>query len=138
MTITRKPGFFDGRPGLQWAINGEIYPRTPMFVVREGEIVKVTIVNKTGAFHPMHLHGHHMLVLSRNGRSTSGSPWRIDTLNVRPDERYETAFRADNPGVWMDHCHNLGHAAQGLTMHVVYEGVRTPFEAGDEAGNHPE
>ena len=138
LTITRKPGFFDGRPGLQWAINGEIYPRTPMFVVRKGEVVRITIVNKTGAFHPMHLHGHHMLVLSRNGRPTSGSPWWIDTLNVRPNERYEAAFRADNPGLWMDHCHNLGHAAQGLTMHVAYEGVRTPFEAGDEAGNHPE
>ena len=38
----------------------------------------------------------------------------------------------------MDHCHNLQHAAKGLTMHVAYEGVTTPFEAGDSAGNHPE
>ena len=138
MTITRKPGFFDGRPGLQWAVNGEIYPRTPMFMVRNGDLVKMTIVNKTGAFHPMHLHGHHMLVLSRNGRLATGSPWWVDTLNVGPKERYDAAFRADNPGLWMDHCHNLSHAAKGLTMHVAYEGVETPFEAGDDAGNQPE
>ena len=34
LTVTRKPGFFDGEPGLQWAINGHIYPRVPMFMVR--------------------------------------------------------------------------------------------------------
>ncbi len=138
MTITRKPGFLDGRPGLQWAVNGKIYPRTPMFMIREGDLVKVSISNRTGAFHPMHLHGHQMLVLSRNGRPVRGSPWWVDTLNVRPNERYETAFRADNPGLWMDHCHNLRHAAKGLTMHVAYEGITTPFQAGDDARNHPE
>ena len=138
MTITRKPGFLNGRPGLQWAVNGQIYPRTPMFMVREGDLVKMQIVNRTGAYHPMHLHGHHMLVLSRNGRPVTGSPWWVDTLNVGPNESYDAAFRADNPGLWMDHCHNLRHAAKGLTMHVVYEGVTTPFRAGDDAGNHPE
>ena len=138
MTISRKPGFLNGRPGLQWAVNGRIYPRTPMFMVREGELVRMRIVNRTGAYHPMHLHGHRMLVLSRNGRPVTGSPWWVDTLNVGPDEEYEAAFRADNPGLWMDHCHNLRHAAEGLTMHVVYEGVTTPFRAGDDAGNHPQ
>ena len=53
-------------------------------------------------------------------------------------ERYEVAFRADNPGLWMDHCHNLRHAAEGLTMHVAYEGVTTPFTVGGAAHNHPE
>ena len=38
----------------------------------------------------------------------------------------------------MFHCHNLPHAADGLTMHVVYDGVTTPYRAGDAAHNHPE
>ena len=38
----------------------------------------------------------------------------------------------------MDHCHNLFHAAAGLTMHVAYLGVTTPFENGGAAHNHPE
>jgi FtsP/CotA-like multicopper oxidase with cupredoxin domain len=63
----------------------------------------------------MHLHGHHALVLSRNGKPATGSPWWVDTVNALPDEEYEIAFRADNPGLWMD-----------------------PFRLGDGPGNHPE
>jgi FtsP/CotA-like multicopper oxidase with cupredoxin domain len=138
LNLSRKPGFFDGRPGLQWALNGHIYPDVPMFVVRKGDVVKMTIHNGTGSVHPMHLHGHHMLVLSRDGVRASGSPWWTDTLDVHAHERYELAFRADNPGLWMDHCHNLNHAAAGLTMHVAYEGFSTPFSIGGEAHNEPE
>jgi FtsP/CotA-like multicopper oxidase with cupredoxin domain len=138
MTITRKPGFSDGSPGLQWAINGGIYPDVPVFVVEEGDLVEVTITNDSKAVHPMHLHGHHALVLSRDGQPSSGSPWWSDTLNVQPGESYVVAFRADNPGIWMDHCHNLTHASQGLTMHVAYAGVSTPFLVGDDPGNRPE
>lgn len=138
LDITRKPGFLDGRPGLQWAINGHIYPDVPMFVVRKGDVVKMTVRNDTGSVHPMHLHGHHMLVLSRDGVRASGSPWWTDTLDVHGNERYELAFRADNPGLWMDHCHNLDHAAAGLTLHVAYEGFTTPFSIGGAARNEPE
>ena len=138
LEVSRKPGFFDGRPGRQWAINGGIYPDVPVFVVEEGDVVEITITNDTNVVHPMHLHGHHVLVLSRDGVPSTGSPWWSDTLNVRPSESYVVAFRADNPGIWMDHCHNLPHAAEGLTMHVAYAGVTTPFRVGAEHGNEPE
>jgi FtsP/CotA-like multicopper oxidase with cupredoxin domain len=138
LDVGRKLGFLDGKPGLQWTINGAIYPDVPMFVVDRGDLVKVDIANDTPAVHPMHLHGHHMLVLSRDGRPVSGSPWWSDTLDVGAHERYEVAFSADNPGLWMDHCHNLSHAADGLTMHLAYAGVTTPFLVGDTAHNHPE
>lgn len=138
LEISRKPGFFDGRPGRQWALNGRIFPDVPVFHVERGDLVEVTITNDSGADHPMHLHGHHVLVLSRDGEPASGSPWWADTLNVRPGEEYRVAFHADNPGIWMDHCHNLPHAAKGLTMHVAYAGVTTPFEVGGEHRNEPE
>ena len=138
LTLTRKPGFFRGRPGMQWAINGKIFPHMPVFVVDEDDLIEVSITNDTSGDHPMHLHGHHLLVLDRDGKAVSGSPWWTDTLDVRPGERYRVAFRADNPGIWMDHCHNLPHAADGLTMHVMYAGVTTPFRVGDTAGNEPE
>ena len=138
LEITRKPGFYDGDPGLQWAINGGIYPDVPVFAVEDGDLVEVTISNDTKGIHPMHLHGHHVLVLSRDGTASSGSPWWVDSLNVQPGESYVVAFRADNPGIWMDHCHNLKHAADGLTMHVAYAGVSTPFLIGDDPGNDPE
>ena len=110
----------------------------PTFVVEEGDLVEIAIANDTDAHHPMHLHGHHVLVLERDGRPVSGSPWWADTLNVGPGEEYRVAFRADNPGLWMDHCHNLRHAADGLTMHVAYAGVTTPFDVGGEHENQPE
>src|ERR671925_86556 len=138
LKIEKKLGFLDGRPGRHWAINGELFPHTPMFMVRRGELVKVRLENRTNSVHPMHLHGHHVLVLSRDGKPTTGSPWWVDTLNMLPDEEYEVAFRADNPGIWMDHCHNLPHARDGLTMHVAYEGISTPFRLGDGPHNHPE
>jgi FtsP/CotA-like multicopper oxidase with cupredoxin domain len=138
MDIDRKLGFFDGGFGYQWTVNGRIFPDTPMYVVREGDLVKVTITNESGSTHPMHLHGHHMLVLSRDEKPVSGSPWSVDTLNVLDGETYEVAFRGDNPGVWMDHCHILPHAAEGLTMHLMYEGYRTPFKVGGPAENEPE
>jgi FtsP/CotA-like multicopper oxidase with cupredoxin domain len=138
MKLGKAFGFLDGRPGRHWTINGRIFPDTPMYVIRRGDRVKMKVVNDTGAVHPMHLHGHHALVLSRNGGAATGSPWWVDTLNVLPDEEYELAFHADNPGLWMDHCHNLVHAGDGMTMHVAYEGVWTPFELGGDRDNDPE
>jgi FtsP/CotA-like multicopper oxidase with cupredoxin domain len=136
--IGRKLGFLDGKPGSHWSVNGKLYPHTPMYMVSVGDLVKMTIKNDSGATHPMHLHGHHFLVLSRNGEPLTGSPWWVDTLNVRSHETYEVGFRASNPGIWMFHCHNLPHARDGLTMHVMYGGVTTPYRAGDAVHNHPE
>ena len=137
-SIGRRPGFMDGKPGLWWTINGHMWPHLPMFVVREGDIVKMRISNHSGDVHPMHLHGHRAVVLSRNGVKATGSPWWFDSLNVENGETYEVAFVADNPGVWMDHCHNLKHAAQGLVSHLMYAGVTDPYLVGGHDHNEPE
>lgn len=128
-------GFYNGNTGATWAINGEVFPNTPTFMVEEGDVVKTTVVNRTFADHPMHLHGHHIQVLSRNGKPLSGSPLVLDTLLVKPGETYEYAFVANNPGLWMDHCHNLEHAALGMSMHLAYANISTPFVIGGEYGN---
>ena len=123
---------------MWWSVNGRLFPDVPMYVVDEGDVVRMTISNSSGEAHPMHLHGHHAVVLSRDGEPATGSPWVVDSLDVAHDETYEIAFVADNPGLWMDHCHNLPHAAEGLVAHLAYEGVRTPYRVGGEAGNQPE
>jgi len=132
------PGFYDGRFALLPKINGRVFPNTPMLMVRQGDLVKTTIVNRSHNDHPMHLHGHHVLVLSRNGTPTSGSPWWADTVQVLPGEVIEVAFRADNPGIWMDHCHNLQHAVQGMVLHLGYAGVTSPYLLGHATANRPE
>ena len=136
--IGRRAGFLDGKPGLWWSINGHLFPDVPMFMVSTGDIVRMTIANSSGEVHPMHLHGHHAVVLSRNGVAATGSPWWFDSLDVGDGETYEIAFVADNPGIWVDHCHNLQHAADGLLAHLAYTNVTTPFEVGGTAGNNPE
>ncbi|HEX5769497.1 MAG TPA: multicopper oxidase domain-containing protein, partial [Nocardioidaceae bacterium] len=136
--IGRRPGFLDGRPGMWWTVNGHLWPDVPMYTVTEGDTVTMRIENDSGDVHPMHLHGHHAVVLSRNGEPATGSPWWVDSLNVQDGESYEIAFVADNPGVWMDHCHNLPHAAEGLVAHLMYAGYDTPFRVGGHAHNEPE
>ncbi|CAM4364273.1 FtsP/CotA-like multicopper oxidase with cupredoxin domain [Paenibacillus endophyticus] len=138
MVLDNRFAFFNGGFAAYDTINGEVFPNTPMFIVKEGDLVKTTIVNRSSVEHPMHLHGHHMLVLSRNNEPVTGSLWWSDTLDVAPGDSYEVAFRADNPGIWMDHCHNLVHAAAGMTMHLMYEGVVSPYEVGTATPNHPE
>ena len=136
--IARRFGIIDGRPGNFWTINGRMFPDVPMFDVREGEVVVMHLRNDSGDVHPMHLHGHHVAVLARDGVAASGSPWIVDSLDVHPGERYDIAFVADNPGIWSDHCHTLPHAVDGLIAHVMYEGVTTPFTINGDAGNRPE
>jgi FtsP/CotA-like multicopper oxidase with cupredoxin domain len=127
----------DGLPRLADTINGAAYPSIEPIVVEEGDVVEVTIVNRGTETHPMHLHGHHALVLSRDGVDAEGALW-LDTVDVRPGEVWTIAFVADNPGIWMDHCHNLEHARDGMVMHLAYTGVTTPFDIGGEHGNEPE
>jgi FtsP/CotA-like multicopper oxidase with cupredoxin domain len=136
--IGRRLGFFEGglHFGWQWTINGKAFPKMPMYMVQQGETVEFSFSNHSSIAHPMHLHGHHMLVFARDGRRIS--PWWSDTLEIGAGKRYDVAVFAKNPGVWMFHCHNLPHAAQGLTMHVAYAGVTTPYAVGDDAQNRPE
>ncbi|WP_245613980.1 multicopper oxidase family protein [Knoellia sinensis] len=136
--IGRRLGFLDGKPGMWWTINGQMYPDVPMFMVSEGDVVRMRVVNDSGEVHPMHLHGHHAVVLSRNGIRASGSPWWVDSLNVEDGESFDIAFVADNPGIWMDHCHNLRHAREGLVAHLAYAGVTSPFVIGGDVHNTPE
>jgi FtsP/CotA-like multicopper oxidase with cupredoxin domain len=137
MIMGNKMGFYDGNFTFLWTINGEVYPHTPTFVVKEGERVKTTFINKSFSEHPMHLHGHHMTVLKKNGKNVK-TPWVTDTLNVNPDETYEVAFTADNPGMWMDHCHLLDHAAVGMVLHLMYDNVMPSYKVGAGTGNQPE
>ena len=136
LILETRHGRRDGLPFAYWTINGQTAPNIPAISVAQGDLVRVHVVNKGTEVHPMHLHGHHVLVLSRGGVPSSGSPWWTDTLGVEPGEDFVFAFRADNPGIWMDHCHNLAHAAAGMMMQLTYTGVSTPFVM--DHGNLPE
>jgi FtsP/CotA-like multicopper oxidase with cupredoxin domain len=124
---------------MVFTINGKTYPETEGVKVKEGDLVKVKFVNNSKTDdHPMHLHGHFFQVLSKNGEPVQGSPLMKDTLNVKPGEEYVVAFKADNPGNWMFHCHDLHHAAAGMVSHVIYEDYQLDFTPDPDAHNKPE
>jgi FtsP/CotA-like multicopper oxidase with cupredoxin domain len=120
----------DGGLKYAYTVNGHAFPDIPTQVVREGDLVRMTVANRSGDTHPWHLHGHKVLVLARNGRRPQGSPLWMDTFDVRPGEVWQVAFKADNPGLWMNHCHNLAHAGQGMALHLAYAGVTSAFHGG--------
>ena len=113
-SIGRRPGFIDGRPGLWWSVDGHLYPDMPMFVVREGDVVQVTDLQ------PQRRGAPDAPARPPRGRALpDGKPVTRQPVVVRLPRRRRTARPsrspsvADNPGIWMDHCHNLKHAAQG-------------------------
>jgi FtsP/CotA-like multicopper oxidase with cupredoxin domain len=127
LVLDRGVAMVDGRPAYAHTVNGRGHPSIPDQLVAEGEIVRFTVVNRSLETHPWHLHGHPVLVLSRDGSPSAGSPLWMDTFDVRPGEVWEVAFEATNPGIWMNHCHNLPHAQQGMMLRLHYDGVTTPF-----------
>ncbi len=102
-----------------WAINGVSMHgdghagMTPSLVLPRGTSHILALRNETAWWHPMHLHGHSFLLLSRNGSNVPHQQWG-DTVLLAPWERVEIAFVADNPGDWMLHCHVTDHQVTGM------------------------
>ncbi|MFK0690800.1 multicopper oxidase family protein [Mesorhizobium sp. IMUNJ 23033] len=105
--------------GAAWAINGMSMTgdghagMAPQFTLERGATCHLTMRNETAWWHPMHVHGFSMLVLSRNGSPVPHRQWQ-DTVLLAPKDIIECAFVADNPGDWMLHCHVADHQMAGL------------------------
>ena len=97
----------DGMHG--YTFNGKSFPATEPIVAKLGQKVRVRFMNEGMMIHPMHLHGMHMTVIAKDGWNTP-APWKCDTLNVAPGERYDVIVNCNNPGTWAFHCHILPHA----------------------------
>lgn len=97
----------DGMHGF--TLNGKSFPATSPIVAKRGQKVKIRFMNEGMMIHPMHLHGMHMTVIAKDGWPQP-APWKCDTLNVAPGERYDVIVNCNNPGTWAFHCHILAHA----------------------------
>ncbi|GAA3388952.1 multicopper oxidase family protein [Streptomyces roseoviridis] len=95
-----------------WAINGKKYDPAQRYPVRKGERVRLSFVNDTTMWHPMHLHGHTYALADGGARK--------DTSIVLPGKTLDVDFDADNPGLWMIHCHNVYHAESGMMTVLGY------------------
>ena len=97
----------DGLNG--YTINGKGFPATEPIVAKLGQTVRIRFMNEGMMIHPMHLHGMHMTVIAKDGW-LQPQPWKCDTLNVAPGERWDVLVKCNNPGTWAFHCHILPHA----------------------------
>jgi len=102
-----------GMMGYDWAFNNRRYDPTSLIPIRAGERVRLSLVNTTMMWHPVHLHGH-TFALGDTGV-------RKDTAIVLPGQNVTATFDADNPGRWMVHCHNIYHAEGGMMTLLGYQ-----------------
>ncbi|WP_413798858.1 multicopper oxidase domain-containing protein [Streptomyces iranensis] len=96
-----------------WAINGRPYDPSQRYPVREGERVRISFINGTDMWHPVHLHGHTFAL-------PDGGP-RKDTTVLLPHHKVNVDLDADNPGLWMVHCHNVYHSESGMMTILGYQ-----------------
>ncbi|MEU8873024.1 multicopper oxidase family protein [Streptomyces javensis] len=96
-----------------WAINGRPYDPSQRYPVRQGERVRITFINGTDMWHPVHLHGHTFAL-------PDGGP-RKDTTVLLPHHKVNVDLDADNPGLWMVHCHNVYHSESGMMTILGYQ-----------------
>ena len=92
-----------------YTLNGKGFPATEPIKAKLGQKVRVRFMNEGMMIHPMHLHGMPMTVIDKDGWPQP-APWKCDTLNIAPGERWDVIIDCDNPGVWAFHCHILPHA----------------------------
>lgn len=121
-----------------FTINGAAYPSTSGLEVKTGDRVRLRFINPGSMpIHPMHLHGHQFKVVALDGNElTPAQQYYRNTLPIGPGESIDVEFVADNPGVWLLHCHELHHAAGGMITTIKYEGVTAPVNDSIGARNN--
>ncbi|KPI42463.1 Iron transport multicopper oxidase FET3 [Cyphellophora attinorum] len=105
---------------------------TNTFVLPHMSVVEMIVNNHDPGKHPFHLHGHAFQTIIRSDeeagdydpnnatdRDFPATPMRRDTVLMRPNGHLVLRFRADNPGVWIFHCHIEWHVSSGLIMTFV-------------------
>ncbi|KAI1167775.1 Cupredoxin [Nemania serpens] len=104
------------------------YGQVGAFTVGYNEVLEIVINNRDTAIHPFHLHGHQFQIIERP-RSNRGSwnstgpapqtPVRRDTVAVFANSYVVLRILANNPGVFLLHCHIEWHVEMGLTATLI-------------------
>jgi FtsP/CotA-like multicopper oxidase with cupredoxin domain len=108
-----------------WSFNGKTIDAESQIPVREGEVLRLVLVNDTMMHHPIHLHGHFFRLLNGQGDL---APLK-HTVDVPPMGRRTLEFETNEPGDWMFHCHVLYHMMEGMARVLTYEKPGLPADA---------
>jgi len=98
--------------GKAWDINDTSCAERPIATLKQGGHYIFELRNLVQYQHPIHLHGMVFKVLDSNRKSIT--PYFTDTYLLGKQETARIALVADNPGVWMFHCHVIDHMETGL------------------------
>jgi FtsP/CotA-like multicopper oxidase with cupredoxin domain len=114
---------------IGFALNGKSFPATAPYVMQQGDWFVVHYFNEGLQIHPMHQHQFNGLVIAKDGIPLD-QPYWVDTINVAPGERYTVLAQAEDPGVWVWHCHILNHVESeegmfGMVTAVIVEETET-------------
>ncbi|KAJ5369472.1 Multicopper oxidase type 2 [Penicillium cosmopolitanum] len=143
-TKPKVPTLYSVLSSGNYSTNSEIYGEfTHPFVLEHNQVIEVILNNQDTGSHPFHLHGHNFQMVSRTpsygpnfydfadgdpvaynatenpSSSFPAYPARRDTFVAPPQGNFVVRFVADNPGVWLFHCHIDWHLMQGLAMSFV-------------------
>ncbi|KXH66883.1 Lcc2 [Colletotrichum salicis] len=81
--------------------------------------------------HPIHLHGHDFAIVQQEddklwdikdfkpNKNKLNNPPRRDVVLLPRSGYAVIAFKSDNPGVWLMHCHIARHASAGLSLQIM-------------------
>lgn len=98
--------------GQAWDINDKTCADRPIATLKLGGHYIFVLRNMAQYQHPIHLHGMSFKVLDSDRKRII--PYFTDTYLLGKNETARIAFVADNPGVWMFHCHVIDHMETGL------------------------
>ncbi|KAF9942525.1 hypothetical protein BGZ75_007172 [Mortierella antarctica] len=113
------------------ASNEAVYGKyTHPMVLKHNSWVEIIINNDDPGNHPFHLHGHVFQIVGRSkgihdpsmpydGYFNTTNPSRRDTVLVPSEENVAIRFKANNPGVWLFHCHIEWHLQAGLATTII-------------------
>ncbi|KAF7554168.1 hypothetical protein G7Z17_g3114 [Cylindrodendrum hubeiense] len=117
-------------PTLEYVLDGVSTFETDDAVIKldtPDEWVYFVIQTTMTVPHPIHLHGHDFYVLAQGTGTYSSAttvlntsnPPRRDTAMLPSGGFMVMAWKADNPGVWLMHCHIGWHTSEGFALQFI-------------------
>jgi manganese oxidase len=113
-------------------LNGKAGPAATPLIIRQGERVRIRIINLGMDHHPIHLHGFTFWETGREGARQPEAIWpRGNTALVGVAQARDIEFVADRTGDWMFHCHLPHHMMNQMASSV---GPMTRLGKGMQSG----
>ncbi|MBD8497297.1 multicopper oxidase family protein [Paenibacillus arenosi] len=109
-----------------YTMNGKTGDAIDKLIVKEGDKVRIRLVNAGYITHTMHLHGHEFKVIASDGQPVNSPAVITDQgMSIAPGERYDIEFTANKPGNWLLEEHGTDDRVKNMRTVIAYEGVTT-------------